>query len=140
MSSSTHSSHYQIVFIFIWLMHHTPLFTASTSKTCIGLGLMPPMSCIYAILLRLPARVGLQTISGVTGCASRQSVAAAGGNPVGAAVQIADKTTQYTRIHKNSSIAWTPIVIVTQSASLNIPTNNTMPSMLIPGYPRVCTY
>ena len=46
---------------------------------------------------------------------------AAGGNPVGAAIQIADKTAQYTRIRKNSSIAWTPIVIVTQSASLNIP-------------------
>ena len=37
---------------------------------------------------------------------------------------IADKITQYTRIHKNSSIAWTPIVIVTHSASLNIPNNN----------------
>ena len=49
--------------------------------------------------LSLPAVVELQTVSGVTGCASRQSVSAAGGTPVGAAIYIADKTThEFTRI------------------------------------------
>ena len=41
----------------------------------------------------LPARVGLLTVFGVTGCATRLSVSAAGGTPVGTAISIPDKTT-----------------------------------------------